>query len=220
MLDAVTGPTSTRDQIVAAAYSLFCDIGYTATTYRRIAERCGHDRTLVQYHVPRKADLAAQFLADLLDAGERALRGRGLAVDDPVVYRYRLAQVYFAALAGEQLRRFALEALDQRSIVQDVLARDIGWNLALVDPPEQNRQRIIDDSVMGVGGAYELLIFRLRHDLPADPADLARRTLLTSVRSEVDSLPDDQAIRENTLSAEQLAGPVEDVMAALHRKGS
>ncbi|MEA5638857.1 hypothetical protein [Cutibacterium granulosum] len=204
----------------AAIYSLFCDVGYTATTYQRIAERCGHDRTLVQYHVPRKADLAAQFLADLLDAGERALRGRGLAVDDPVVYRYRLAQVYFAALAGESLRRFALEALDQRSIVQGVLTRDIDWNLSLVDPPAGARQRIIDDSVMGVGGAYELLIFRLRHDLPADPGDLARRTLLTSVRSEVDGLPDDQAIQENTLSAEQLAGPVDDVTAALHGKGS
>ena len=118
------------------------------------------------------------------------------------------------------MRRFALEALDQRSIVQGVLTRDIDWNLSLVDPPAGARQRIIDDSVMGVGGAYELLIFRLRHDLPADPGDLARRTLLTSVRSEVDGLPDDQAIQENTLSAEQLAGPVDDVTAALHGKGS
>ncbi len=209
--------TSAREDILRAAYGLFLDVGYDKATYQHIAERSGHERPLVQYHIPHKADLATRFLTDVLSASEEALRAAHLAEPgEPISYRYVLAQVYYAALSTPSLRRFAMDALDRRSIIARVLADDIEWNLALIHPDDARRQAVVDDCVMGVGGAYELFLHRLREGQDTNPADLASRTLLTSIRSEPEARDTTEAgIRAHTLASDTLQAAADHVVARL-----
>ncbi len=206
-----------HDEIVRTAYRLFIDVGYEKATYALIAERSGFERTLVQYHLPRKADLAAHFLTDVLRISERVLADLRLAdSDEPMGYRYVLAQVYYAVLSAPALRGFAVEALDRRSIVSQVLDRDIEWNLQLVRPDQERRQALIDDSIMAVGGAYELLAHRLRAGRDAEPADLAARTLLGAVRCETaERLPTEDTLAAHTLPPDRREDAARRVIAAL-----
>ena len=68
------------EAIVRAAYDSFLDVGYARTTYQRIADLSGFERTLVQYHAPKKDDLAQQFLAQVLAAVEAAVVEHGLGI--------------------------------------------------------------------------------------------------------------------------------------------
>jgi AcrR family transcriptional regulator len=178
------------------------DVGYTRTTYERIASLAGCERTLVQYHVPRKDGLAVGFLIDLLRAIEQVLEDEPLAArSDVLAYRFALAQIYFAALALPRMKPFALGALGSRTVIEGVLAEDVAWNLAYLDPPEDARARIVADSIFAVGGGYELLYHRLTNGIPAQPSDLAARVL-------IGSLPGNSTDKR-TLAEELVAGPIE-----------
>ena len=209
---------SAREAIVRAAYDSFLDVGYARTTYQRIADLSGFERTLVQYHAPKKDDLAQQFLAQVLAAVEAAVVEHGLGRrDEPISFRYALAQLYFASLGSASLRRFTLDVLDSRAVLEHVLLDDVEWNLALVQPQTGvDRQRVVDDTVMGVGGTYELFRYRLRHDQEVAPADLARRVLAASLRHELAGRPLVEAdLDAHTLDGARLDRAVAAVIGAL-----
>ncbi len=211
------GSGSARDTILRAAYRSFLDVGYEKTTHRRIAEQAGHERPLVQYYIPRKADLAARFLMDVLAVGSEVVVDEQLAdPHEPFTYRYVLAQVYYCALSTPPLSTFALEALDRRSIVAQVLDSDIEWNLGLIRPEDVRRQAVVDDSVMAIGGAYELFTHRLRAGQDIDPADLAARTLFAAIRSEPAARSTTEAsIQAHTLAPSVLQAAAKNVISAL-----
>jgi AcrR family transcriptional regulator len=57
------GATATREQIAAAARSLFAELGYERTTFRRIAAQAGVDPALVVHFYGGKEELFRQVMA-------------------------------------------------------------------------------------------------------------------------------------------------------------
>ncbi|PZF84451.1 TetR/AcrR family transcriptional regulator [Jiangella anatolica] len=54
-----------RDQIVKAAIETLADLGYSKTSFARIAERAGISAGLISYHFDHKAELFQQVVADI-----------------------------------------------------------------------------------------------------------------------------------------------------------
>lgn len=206
-----------RERIFLAAYQSFLDVGYSGTTFQRIADLCGCERTLVQYHVRKKEQLAARFISDVLAASERFAVDTGIVGrTEPIGYRYVLAQVYFAVLADPRLRAFSLGALENRAILRQLLLEDVARNLTLVAPEDDRRQQVADDTIMGIGGTYELFLYRLGEHRDTDPADLARRALRVSLSTEASSQDlTDRSLAPYTLGEEQLLEARRHVLTSL-----
>jgi AcrR family transcriptional regulator len=207
---------TTRELVRRAAYASFVEVGYTRTTYQRIADRIGRDRALVQYHVPKKERLAVEFLGTLLERAESSLLDHDLVPDrEPVAYRFVLAQLYFATLSANQLRGFTADILEIRTIVEELVDYDVAWNVAFVEPTPDERQTVVDDTVMGIGGAYELLYRRLREGRATEPTDLARRTLQIGLPQEHRNDPSVPALLDrNSLPADLLSRSAQEILTA------
>lgn len=91
------GRTDAREQILAAAATVFGDLGYDGATIRLIAERAGVDSALVHHYFGSKADLFAA------------------AIDIPINPASTLPEVIGTDLdsAGERLVRFVVELWDR-----------------------------------------------------------------------------------------------------------
>jgi AcrR family transcriptional regulator len=82
------GPTSTREEILAAARQLFAERGYQATTMRAIAAQAGVNAALVHHYYGSKEQLLvaamnlplnpADVIRELRDAGPREQLGERL----------------------------------------------------------------------------------------------------------------------------------------------
>src|SRR5215467_5403282 len=57
------GATDTRDQIAVAARTLFAELGYERTSFRRIASAAGVDPALVVHFYGSKEDLFREVMA-------------------------------------------------------------------------------------------------------------------------------------------------------------
>lgn len=196
-----------------AAHTSFLEEGYDATTYQSIANRTRLDRALVQYHAPKKKQLAADFLTEVIRTSRQVVEDHELAdTADLVNYRLVTVQVLFAALSVPPLSTFAVEALDHRSVVQQIVRVSIEENLELARPDDAHRQATIDDSVVGVGGVYDLFVSRLHAERPSDPQDLARRMVMISIDSEL-SGPSARARASERIEAATLS-PTDEQSAA------
>ena len=102
------GSTATREQIAAAARTLFAEVGYEQTTFRRIAAAAGVDPALVVHFFGNKEELFRQVtalspaIADALEHiadGPRDAVGRRLAelvvdsLENPVSRAVVLARI-------------------------------------------------------------------------------------------------------------------------------
>lgn len=76
----------------------------------------------------------------------------------------------------------------------------------MVDREDIDRQTVIGDSIMGVGGAYEAFLHRQRDSQHTGPADLPQRTLLVSIRAKSGfQEPDLIGLQELTMEQTDLA---------------
>ncbi len=83
-------PPLSRTDIVAAARGLFSARGYAATSLNDIAAEIGVQKGAIYYHVPRKADLLAEIVYDLLRPIHAELE-RLRDLPEPVDLRLRMA---------------------------------------------------------------------------------------------------------------------------------
>lgn len=94
--------TTTKDRILAAAYTLFGTVGFDATTTRAIAETSGVNRALIHYHFTNKTVLLEQLLdryyGDLARKLEAVLTGKGT----PRQRLIRLVDAYLDFLVDHQ----------------------------------------------------------------------------------------------------------------------
>jgi AcrR family transcriptional regulator len=142
------GVSDTRDQIATAARTLFAEVGYEQTTFRRIATTAGVDPALVVHFFGSKDELfrhvvaLPQTIADALERlaeGPRETVGRRVAevitstLEDPVSRTTILARIrattthpYAAELVREtvtqDLARLAAALTDDRPHTRAVLA--------------------------------------------------------------------------------------------------
>lgn len=62
-------PTTTREAVLAVAIDLIGDVGFTALSYRDIADRVGITTASIHYHFPAKTDLGLAAIQHLREHG-------------------------------------------------------------------------------------------------------------------------------------------------------
>src|SRR5215467_5139003 len=123
------GSTETREQIAVAARSLFAEVGYERTTFRKIAVAAGVDPALVVHFYGNKDDLFREVMAlppVIADALERIAEGPRETVGR------RLAEVVVGALENPASRtvvvgriRCASTHPDAAALVRETVSRDL-----------------------------------------------------------------------------------------------
>lgn len=156
------------------------ELGYEATSYREIASACGCTRPLVQHYFPKKELLAIEFVKRLLILAETYVDEHGLRTGDDFADLYIIGQVYFSfLLADERMQRFSLDVVSSRPLTEQVLAFNASWALGYMDvAPAVDARRVTDDTIMAMGGFYEVLYQSLRGGRAFDIGYWLRKVLV------------------------------------------
>lgn len=161
-----------RERIGRAAFHLFRTIGFAKTSYTRIAEESGEGRPLVQYHFPKKDDLAVAFVERALQLIAGELDARKLADVDAGGRAVRMGQAYYAFLLHDDgMRAFTYGLLSNRQITSRIILVNLEQSLPLVAGDAEN-ERLRAASMKATGGVYELLYDALGGTGEAGGADL------------------------------------------------
>ncbi len=163
-----------RKKILNAFWKSFQKEGYRSTSYGNIAQELKTGKALVQYHFPKKEQLAIAFMERLLDESMDILHIKSTTDGSNVfVDLYRLGQVYFTFLLQENgYRLFLYDVIRSRDLTETVLAFDASWALGFAgydaaEQPEQSEVSAVDRSVIvHMGGFYELLYHCLKNKQP------------------------------------------------------
>lgn len=199
---------SAQQRIWAAAYRLMLAKGYNATTYSHISEESGCARTLVQYHVPAKAQLAIGLTHDLVGHLEHCMAASKVGSPNGPEYIFQVTQAYYEFLLQEEFLPFTRDILGQRDVLSQVMAMELDWYLQLrnISKPSQSG---LDRAIVSVGGAHELLYWRLSEGERPEAAVLARHMVLgTSAGKWADS------VAATALNADELR----QVVACAHHR--
>jgi AcrR family transcriptional regulator len=123
------GATDTRDQIADAARTLFAEVGYERTSFRKIAAAAGVDPALVVHFYGSKEGLFRQVMAlppEIADALARLADGPRETVGR------RLAEAVVGALENPASRAITLGRIrcatthpDAAALVRETVTRDI-----------------------------------------------------------------------------------------------
>lgn len=158
-----------KDDIARAAAEQFEARGYNATSYASIAQACGISRNLVQYHWPKKEQLAVGYMEDLLSRCSDEL---GFYPQDVIDNYERITAVgtrfFETLLAREGTRQFLRDIIVDRDLTEAVLAFNLEWAMAHVTPTGYDRERTRRTVISRMGGFYDLLYWCLKHNEPMD----------------------------------------------------
>ena len=166
------GATDTREQIAAAAQSLFAELGYERTTFRRIAADAGVDPALVVHFYGSKEDLFRKVM-ELPEAISDALV-RVAEVPDEEKGR-RFAELIVAALENPATRPVVLGRIRSASshpeaaaLVRETVTRDLSrLTSAITDDRPETRAVLIGAQVVGLALARYIVRVEPLASLPA-----------------------------------------------------
>lgn len=176
------GSTETREQIALAARSLFAELGYERTTFRKIAAAAGVDPALVVHFYGNKEDLFRQVMAlppAIADALERIAEGPRETVGR------RLAELVIGALENPASRtvvigriRCATTHPDAAALVRETVTRDLhALAAALTDDRPETRAVLVGAHVVGISLArYVVLVEPLASMSPSAVIELVTPT--------------------------------------------
>jgi AcrR family transcriptional regulator len=170
-----------KQDIAAAAYRLFLAKGYEATSYRDIADAVGRDRTIVQYHYPRKDPIVVSMLDRVIALIEEYIVRHSIVERLGVDYRVALAQLYFAFLLQPDIRQFTLDVLSSRAITRELSVIDADWNADFLGASVEQRREVVQSGILAIGGAYELIYHHVATGEPIEGRWLARQTVINSM---------------------------------------
>jgi AcrR family transcriptional regulator len=168
-----TGESTTREDILAAARKRFAELGYAATSMRRIAADAGVDPALVHYFFDGKEDLFRSAMqlpyspADiirpvLVDGIEDA--GRGIV--------RRFMQVWEDPDAREPLLAMVRSASSQAGsgqVLREFVAREVQPHIAAATGAEDGALRATLVGAALVGLVVERYVIELEPLASADP---------------------------------------------------
>lgn len=168
----------TERAILHAAWKLFDGQGYTATSYSGIAEFSLVKRATVQRYYPKKELLLIKGLETLRDVCASMAQSNFPRAEKQVAKLFILGQIYLSALmATENSRRLLCDVLDDRTLTEKTIARDLLWSSAFVDYSASAADVFeVDDSgikmqvVASMGGLYEIMYYCIKRNLPFRPA--------------------------------------------------
>jgi AcrR family transcriptional regulator len=149
------GATDSREQIAAAARTLFAESGYERTTFRAIAAAAGVDPALVVHFFGSKDELFREVMAlppAVTDAIEHLADGPRDSVGR------RLAELVVGGLENPASRAVILGRIrsaatnpDAAALVQELVSRDIlRLAAALTDDRPETRAVLIGTQVVGL----------------------------------------------------------------------
>jgi len=176
------GTSDSREQIAVAARSLFAELGYERTSFRKIAASAGVDPALVVHFYGSKEELFRQVMAlppALADALARLADGPRETVGR------RLAEVVIGALENPASRTITLGRIrcatthpDAAALVRETVTRDLRKLAAAVtDDRPDVRAVLIGAEVVGIALArYAVLVEPLASMTASDVIDLVAPT--------------------------------------------
>jgi AcrR family transcriptional regulator len=172
------GAPATREQIAAAARSLFAELGYEQTTFRRIAGAAGVDPALVVHFFGSKEDLFRQVVSlppAVADGIEQLADGPRESVGR------RLAELFMATLENPATRDMALARIRSASthpeaaeLVRETVTTDLARLASALraDQPDV-RAVLVGSHIAGLTTArYVLRAEPLASMSPSDVVDL------------------------------------------------
>lgn len=160
-----------KRRIREAAFRLFYEEGYNATSYTRIAEKCGLSRSLVQHFFSSKEDFVNDLIDTIVDSNQSLLSAMETEDSSALERNLHSFQLYFAFLLyDESMVKLTYDLLSNRLIVRRILAS----NANRVPPLSAGHSQldIREASGKAMGGVYELVCFRIDNGLPLDSDDL------------------------------------------------
>lgn len=167
----------TEQAIRSAAWRLFFDRGFAATSYTDLAEASGVSRSLVQRYVPKKELLVGWCVAEIRRAATEVCDEAYPQRLGPLERLYLRGQASIAAyFACEGIGRLMLDVLSSRELTQQTIVEGFRWTVehTLPDRPELHDIDEPDEIVMATGGLYELVyVYLLKGRTP----DVAAVTL-------------------------------------------
>ncbi|MBQ9316329.1 MAG: TetR/AcrR family transcriptional regulator [Atopobiaceae bacterium] len=167
----------TEQAIRSAAWRLFFDRGFAATSYTDLAEASGVSRSLVQRYVPKKELLVGWCVAEIRRAATEVCDEAYPQRLGPLERLYLRGQASIAAyFACEGIGRLMLDVLSSRELTQQTIVEGFRWTVehTLPDRPELHDIDWPDEIVMATGGLYELVyVYLLKGHTP----DVAAVTL-------------------------------------------
>ena len=208
-----------RAKIVDCACELFRTRGYKATSYADLASAAGITKGLLQYHFPKKDQLATQVMIRVL---EKAITALGIvepaAAHSAEAYRdlYRIGQAYLAYLLASGGYKLFLRDIDSNlDLVDTVLAFTMNWALQYAQDSDRAADNaVLESVVMTMGGFYSLLHYNIAHGREMDVA----QHLGTVMRKVMAALGfAKQEIAEALDDAELSAEEREQLVAAMKR---
>jgi AcrR family transcriptional regulator len=166
------GPTTTREEIAAAARRQFAELGYDRATMRGIAGEAGVDAALVVRFYGSKEALFREVMAlppGVADAIER------LADGPRATLGRRLAGVVVGLLEDPRSRSIVLGRIrsasshpDAAALVRETVTRDVGRLVAAVtDDRPDTRAVLVGSQVVGLALARHVVRVEPLASLPA-----------------------------------------------------
>ena len=172
----------TEQAIRSAAWRLFFDRGFAATSYTDLAEASGVSRSLVQRYVPKKELLVGWCVAEIRRAAVEVCDEAFPQRLGPLERLYLRGQASVATyFACEGIGRLMLDVLSSRELTQQTIAEGFRWTVSHTLPDRIDLQEADepDEIVMATGGLYELVYAYLLRDRTPDIASVT----LPSVRT-------------------------------------
>ncbi len=165
--------TEMKTSIMEAAWQLFCQQGYDATTYAAIAQACGISRNLVQYHYPKKELLAFAYMEHILGQVQATLGYHDDNLGENITAVHEVGSCFFTYLLQDEGRRtFLVDILRNRDLTEATLTFDAQWALSRMRAVSSADHDTIMRTVMVyMGGFYELLYYCLVNNQPINPTE-------------------------------------------------
>ncbi|MDO4399416.1 MAG: TetR/AcrR family transcriptional regulator [Coriobacteriia bacterium] len=209
-----------KREILDAARASFRVRGYDATTYATVAEACGISRNLVQYHFPKKQQLAIGLMERLLEESRQALGIEEEELRGNLGAIYTIGVCYFEFLLQENAyRTFLADVTRNRDLTEEVLSFNGGWALEKMgreDSLNEANPQVTRAVIVQMGGFYELLYHCLQRGGDIDvPAELH---LVMRAFSQALGYTDAQIAQDmplSTANAERIAAAVSQVNRVL-----
>lgn len=175
----------TERAIQSAAWKLFFEKGFAATSYSDLAACSGISRPLVQRYVPHKNLLVQQCVQEIRTAAVRACDEAYPDTVHPLARLYLRGQVNIATyFACNGIRRFMVDVFSSRELTQQTIVEGFQWTVSetLPDRPELVGAAEPDVMIMAMGGLYELVYIYLVRGAKPDVSACTLPTVMTFSR--------------------------------------
>ena len=151
-----------KASIAKAAFRLFREKGYEATSVKDIADEAGIKKALVRYYFPKKEAFEDLFLNKALDLANGYLRERNLQELDDITRISLLGyiELYYIS-CHETMLKLGKDIVQSRAITHSIAKTLFGWIAANSQFSEEQQAQIQEGVVYAFGAVTEKIYFHM-----------------------------------------------------------